>query len=643
MIFDIKINISRRILVLICFFLMLEFATPSKLFGQHQTIVLNSTGVTIEDAEISMVNPTINYGSTPEISVMANQSTATPVVLDIERSVLKFDLSSIPENAVVVSAELKLTAQEVQNPNSFNFVFSRLAAGWLDNAINWSNQPVAHTSSDLVVVAPATSTVNTTFLVDVKDHVQNMVNYGFNNEGWQIRLEDETNTTNIDYGAVFYSTDHMDPNLRPELAIVYRMPLEVTGEVTHCSCDGPGNDGEITLSFSGGSGQYKSAALYKLEIDPTKVAQNIITAVVGYNNNSPSIGTGFTVSSLSPGLYMLQLVDNVQLPHSYLHANTNINRGIKHFLVGQGGVVTEVLMSNWQYVNQTVIGKYTGSLSGIEAEDVPYGLSWHNYLRASDYGTDVAGTPVTAAYHFASLLDFRVHFSPDVNVLSADLHLEAASLPYQQSNYSSNALKFHPIVEPWYHGFATWNFRPSVNSNIVVNLPATGTPNGNTPGHTEDIVNIMPFVNYWKANPANNYGVEIGMETYNVNNGKAHRNYKLVRPNDTHFRLSFTAVCGTADIEYVTLKRKLDGTYYDLSTSVEQILHLKYNEEYVDSDGLLNAKIYSSNRAEQNFPGESIQYGDNRLDIDVSGIAPGSYVLEVNNDKNEAFFLRFKK
>jgi hypothetical protein len=37
------------------------------------------------------------------------------------------------------------------------------------------------------------------------------------------------------------------------------------------------------------------------------------------------------------------------------------------------------------------------------------------------------------------------------------------------------------------------------------------------------------------------------------------------------------------------------------------------------------------------------KYGDNRYSLDVQGLTVGSYILEVRNDKNEKFYLRFTK
>lgn len=93
------------------------------------------------------------------------------------------------------------------------------------------------------------------------------------------------------------------------------------------------------------------------------------------------------------------------------------------------------------------------------------------------------------------------------------------------------------------------------------------------------------------------------------------------------------------------LKRKLDGVRYKTSKGR---LHFSYEEEYNARNTILNYKIYSTtNRvlpiidgSGQNKP---LKYGDNRYQVNVTSLSAGAYVLEVENDKKEKFYLRFIK
>lgn len=107
----------------------------------------------------------------------------------------------------------------------------------------------------------------------------------------------------------------------------------------------------------------------------------------------------------------------------------------------------------------------------------------------------------------------------------------------------------------------------------------------------------------------------------------------------------------------VELQRQLDGGYYVVPDGV---LRLKYDEEYIDTDGKLTYNIYNDKHEivamNTSMPVASrppVVPGDNRYVLNVrsctfSNLTPygylgnGYYVLEVINEKNEKWYLRFK-
>lgn len=108
--------------------------------------------------------------------------------------------------------------------------------------------------------------------------------------------------------------------------------------------------------------------------------------------------------------------------------------------------------------------------------------------------------------------------------------------------------------------------------------------------------------------------------------------------------------------EYAIPEKKLDGGYY---TAHYQKLLLKYNEEYKDTDGKLKFNIYNDanvivySSASMSSSAPTVLYGDNRYTIDLANTSyyvagqsmPNNkfYILEVINEKNEKWYLRFKK
>ncbi|MEX1193177.1 MAG: hypothetical protein WED10_00050 [Brumimicrobium sp.] len=92
---------------------------------------------------------------------------------------------------------------------------------------------------------------------------------------------------------------------------------------------------------------------------------------------------------------------------------------------------------------------------------------------------------------------------------------------------------------------------------------------------------------------------------------------------------------------YAKVERKLRGVKYK---PINKKVYFYYGEEYLDDDGDLNYRVVDEDRTDV-IDGSSQNlidmYGDNRCSIDVASLATGSYLLEVQNDKKELFYLRF--
>ena len=96
--------------------------------------------------------------------------------------------------------------------------------------------------------------------------------------------------------------------------------------------------------------------------------------------------------------------------------------------------------------------------------------------------------------------------------------------------------------------------------------------------------------------------------------------------------------------QYAELKKKPDGGYMKV---IDGRLRFKYVEEYPDEDGSLDYIIFDNLHEDVtansgNLTPGTVSFGDNRFSLDVSGLPPGYYLLEVANEKNERNYLRFK-
>lgn len=96
---------------------------------------------------------------------------------------------------------------------------------------------------------------------------------------------------------------------------------------------------------------------------------------------------------------------------------------------------------------------------------------------------------------------------------------------------------------------------------------------------------------------------------------------------------------------YAEPTREVNSTEYEAFNN--EVLFF-FDSEYLGDDLMLNYEVYSSiNRVTPVFTGVTqgkiVKFGDNRYRLNVQGISAGKYILIIENDKKEKFYLRFKK
>ncbi|MEZ4684933.1 MAG: DNRLRE domain-containing protein [Bacteroidia bacterium] len=169
------------------------------------------------DAQIHSNSPTVNRAHFPSNVIYGWTNGGQP---GVKRSLIQFDLGSIPSNATISHAALSLfydgtetDANGVHSGSNAAFI-KRITSSWVDTTVNWNNQP-ATTTLHQVLMAPSSSPTQDYTGIDVTALVQDM--HAGNNYGFMIQLQNEN-----PYAAlIFGSKDHPDPAIWPVLRVCY--------------------------------------------------------------------------------------------------------------------------------------------------------------------------------------------------------------------------------------------------------------------------------------------------------------------------------------------------------------------------------------------------------------------------------------
>lgn len=279
-------------------------------------------------------NANSNYGTHLLFAGASTTNSGQPV--DI-RSLLTFDLSALPSNAIISSAKLNLYGVNApwtsntftHHPHGSNqSKIELINQQWDENTVTWNTQPTVSSSGSITL--PATTINYENFLdIDVTDAIiglQQGTNYG-------LRLS-IVNTT--PYHRVYFgSSDQTDPTKRPKLVIEYDTtcaPIYVTDSYTECDSFtwingqvyySDNNQDEVVLTTVDGCDSIIELDLTINSIDVSfqgisdlilNNPPNISIEVYQCNKEGDLLISGITqisqLSSLSPGEYSLDVTDN---------------------------------------------------------------------------------------------------------------------------------------------------------------------------------------------------------------------------------------------------------------------------------------------------------------------------------------------
>jgi PKD repeat protein len=188
------------------------------LLSQHTTLVLRPGPEDAYCASIRTDAPYTNFAT--DSNFMANAWTYQGDFF-VQRSLIKFDLSQIPENVEIISANLSLYCNKEsghhQMQSGENKAYLKKVISWWDNKkVTWNNQP--DVISESCVILPRSVNQHQNYeAIDVTNLIMDMLPAASNNFGFMLHLEVEETYRCM----VFASSWHYNPEWRPKLEIVY--------------------------------------------------------------------------------------------------------------------------------------------------------------------------------------------------------------------------------------------------------------------------------------------------------------------------------------------------------------------------------------------------------------------------------------
>ncbi len=175
----------------------------------------------IADAYVDSANPTQNYGSATTLYVGSQTASVAG------RALFRFNLSSLPTNAIVDSASFQAyLASTSSTPATLSVGVYRITIDWTESGVNWANQPPV-TSIDK---SNGVGTTPQYYDWDVTGLAQAWVENPATNFGLELRSETEGSV-----GWRGFASRESAPAYRPQLVIDYHLPPTPTNTPTPTS------------------------------------------------------------------------------------------------------------------------------------------------------------------------------------------------------------------------------------------------------------------------------------------------------------------------------------------------------------------------------------------------------------------------
>jgi hypothetical protein len=207
---------------------LLSIAIAVCAFGtvkSQDTLLITTDSLSGNDAMIRSMFPSATHGNGQGLQIGTWTWSQQQGYI---RSLIQFDLSSVPDSMQILSARMILRNDPLNNNDISEGVHSSLGNGsnqsvlyllkspWDQDTVTWSNCPDFDTSNGVVLSASDSATQ--TYYVDVTPYINQMYLGNIPNNGFIIKQVLETR-----YAALmFAASEHVNSESRPSLEVVYK-------------------------------------------------------------------------------------------------------------------------------------------------------------------------------------------------------------------------------------------------------------------------------------------------------------------------------------------------------------------------------------------------------------------------------------
>lgn len=219
---------------------LLLFIIPLTSVITAQTTLTLQPGPEGKDAKVFNIGASANYGDDPEFiasTLYYNEEPGT------QRSMIEFDLSSIPPTAGILDARLSLyhnpTSPSEGHVGENASYLRRIIEDWNESTVDWTSQP-AYSLINQVYIPTSTSPNQHYENIDVAPLIRDMIANPSQSHGFMFMGTAEA----VPSSMKFYSGDATEATLRPRLVVTY-----ITNPVD-CITIQPGNEGKDAKVFS---------------------------------------------------------------------------------------------------------------------------------------------------------------------------------------------------------------------------------------------------------------------------------------------------------------------------------------------------------------------------------------------------------